>query len=103
MSSWTDVVIALIAGLPASIAAVSSIRNGREQQRVRSAVEATHAQVQEHVNGSKPSTNGRKAGERGGPVRRAQDDLGPLMGSRVRKVRDLCEEPVAAPLGANLG
>jgi len=43
--SWQDVALALIAGLPGMIAAVSSIRNGKEQTRVKDELKETNGHL----------------------------------------------------------
>ena len=43
--SWQDVALALIAGIPACIAAISSLRNGIEQKRVKEELKETNGHL----------------------------------------------------------
>jgi hypothetical protein len=55
--SWPEVALALIAVIPATIAALSSLRNGREQTRVKKELEITNGHVKKFIAKS-PFKNG---------------------------------------------
>jgi len=44
-NTWQDVALAFVAGLPGLIAAWSSIRNGKEQQRVKEELRETNGHL----------------------------------------------------------
>jgi len=45
MKTWQDVALALIAALPGAIAAWSSLRNGKEQTRVKEELKETNGHL----------------------------------------------------------
>ena len=46
LHNWQEVALAFIAALPAVIAAASSLRNGREQKRVKRELQETNGRIQ---------------------------------------------------------